>query len=75
MRIFLIIVFGLIVLFLAIVIELQILERADFSEEPVAVQTIDGCTTYKYYIKGERHYYTKCQTEDGVDSDDNENKS
>lgn len=29
-------------------------------QEPVALITKDGCTIYKWYEKGERMYYTRC---------------
>jgi S-adenosylhomocysteine hydrolase len=32
--------------------------------QPEAMVTKDGCTIYKWYDKGERMYYTKC--EDGT---------
>jgi hypothetical protein len=29
--------------------------------QPTALITKDGCTIYKWYDKGERMYYTKCE--------------
>jgi len=49
------------VLFFIFTIVWTIVILSPISKEPELVYTKDGCSTYRFYDKGTRHYYTNCE--------------
>ena len=52
---------GLYILFFIFIMCLTTLMVSPISKEPTLVYTKDGCSTYRFYDKGTRNYYTKCE--------------
>jgi len=67
MRLFLIIIFGIISIFLLFIIEIQLISVIDVKPDPEELYTKDGCTFYRMYDKGDRHYFKKCNHMIGSD--------